>query len=221
MKNLLTSAFTALLLGSLLILDSCKKKDPEPTLSAKIQQIVPTDLLDKMKAQGMPINEGLTPPNIEGIFVSSPHTVVSTFTGDVYKAGDSFVDFVLMFSNQNSKDLTVTIDTKSGGTTATGIGGFLAGSGNKFSLFAELTISGGGATGKQIRVFSGEITPNGIKDFYTTLVFKEKNDPANYFLNVGEMRVIKDGDGLASKRSTFRISAENIANTILKSDDNQ
>ncbi len=206
MKTVLTSA---LLLCSILLLDSCKKKTPEPTLSAKIQQIVPATLLNDLKTKGMPINEGLNPPNIEGIFISNPHTLEVPYVGDPNSKGYVFNSLILRFSNQNSKELSVNIDTKSGSTIASGIGGFISGTGNKFSIFAELSVQNGTATGKQVRIFSGEITSQGIKDFYSTLVFTEKNDPNNFFIEIGAARIIKDSDGLASRTNSFRLGIEN------------
>ena len=222
MKTIRISALAALLLSSVLFLNSCKKNnDPAPGLSAKIQQIVPADLLSTMKTQGMPINEGTNPPNIEGIFISSPHTLVATYEGDSFKPGDTFIDFIVKFSNQDATEGSVSVDTKTGSTTSTGIGGFVSGSGNKFTLFAEVNLTSGTATAKQIRVFSGEITSTGIKDFYSTLVIKEKNDPSNLLIGVGKMRIIKDSDGLASKRSTFRVAAAPDERVSAASDDSQ
>lgn len=207
MKTIRTTAFLALL-GSVLFMNGCKKSDPEPEgLSPKIQQIVPADLLSTMKTQGMPINEGTTPPNIEGIFASSPHTLAATYAGDFDKVGDKYADFIVKFSGQNSTDGSVNIDIKNGGAVSTGIGGFVSGSGNKFSLFAQIDLRDGTATAKQLRVFSGEITSTGIRDFYATVLLTEKKDPNNRLIEVGKMRIIKDGDGLASKRSSFRLAA--------------
>lgn len=183
-------------------------QNPEPALSTKIQQIVPSDLLAKMKAQGMPIHEGTNPPNIEGIYISDPHILASTFTGDSRSVGHKFASETLRFSNQNSKDLSVAIDVKSNNSISAGIGGFLSGSGNKFTIFSEINVSYLTATAKTISVISGEITSDGIKDFYTTNVIKEKNDPDNLTIAVGAMRVIKDGDGLAYRTSSFRIGVE-------------
>ena len=113
------------------------------------------------------------------------------------------------------------IRDRNGGSVSTGLGGFISGSGNKFSLFAETDLRDGTATAKQIRVFSGEVTSAGIKDFYSTVLLKEKNDPNNRLIDVGKMRIVKDGDGLASSRSTFRMGVEEsgLTNTadILKS----
>lgn len=209
MKNLLTSSIIACALCIILLFDSCKKKSPEPTLSAKIQQIVPAALLRDLKTKGMPINEGLTPPTIEGIFISNPHTLEVPYgPDDPNQKGYVFSSLTIRFSSQDNKELSVKIDTKSGSTISSGTGGFISGTGNKFSIFAELLVQSGTATGKQLRIFSGEITPQGIKDFYTTLVFTEKNDPNRHFLEVGQARIIKDSDGLTSKTNSFRMGVE-------------
>jgi len=207
MKTLITSVIASILLGSAVTFYSCKDKETEPALSAKIQKIAPEALLTDLKTKGMPINEGVKPPKVDGIFVSSPHTCLVPYgPDDPNQAGYQFTDLTIQFSNQNFEDGSIVIATKSGSTTSKGFGGFISGSGNKFSIFAELEITNGSATGKQIRIFSGEITPDGIKDLVTTLVFTEKNDPGDYFLKVGQARIIKDNDGLARKINSFRVS---------------
>ncbi len=200
---------TLLLAGFALSLTSCKKDDVDPTkgFSTRIQNIISQEDIDKLRGRGMIINEGSQPPNIEGIFISSPHTLVSPYgTADTYKVGDVFTELILRFSRQNTTDGSATVETRSGGATGTGIGGFLSGNGNKFTFFAEIDFVNGVVTGKQVRLFSGEITSDGIKDFYTTVFFKSKNDPNNTQLPVGSSRIVKDGNGIASKRTTFRMA---------------
>ena len=205
------SIITLLAAGFATSLLSCKKNDdvdPSQGFSAKIQTIVSQQEIDGLRSRGMVVNEGTQPPSIEGIFISSPHTLVSPYgTADTYKPGDSFSDLIIRFSEQNGTDQSAKVDIKTSASSATGTGGFLSGNGNKFTFFAELDFVSGSVTGRQVRLFSGEITPNGIKDFYTTIYFKSKNDPANTQIPVGASRIIKDGDGLASKRTSFRLAA--------------
>ncbi len=212
MKTIHISALASLFLSSVLFLNSCKKNDdvdPTKGLSAKIQTIVSQQDIDGLRSRGMIVNEGSQPPNIEGIFISSPHTLVSPYgTADSYKPGDTFSNLIIRFSEQSGSDQSAKVEIKTSGSTATGTGGFLSGNGNKFTFFAELDFVSGSVTGKQVRMFSGEITANGIKDFYTTIYFKSKNDPNNTQLPVGASRIIKDSDGLASKRSAFRMAAD-------------
>lgn len=207
MKHLMKSS---LLLGVFIFAMACSKKetvDPNIGFSTQIKNIVPQTIIDDLKTRGMTINEGTVPPKIEGIFLSSPHTLEAPYgTDDTYSKGYVFSDLIMKFSNQKD-DGSVTIETKNAGTTANGLGGFISGNGNKFSIFAELKYVSGSVTATQIRVFSGEITSNGIKDFYTTLLIKEKNDPSGDLIPVGKSRILKDGDGLASTTSSFRIAA--------------
>lgn len=188
---------------------ACGKKetiDPNVGFSTQIKNIVPQTIIDDLKTRGMPINEGTIPPKIEGIYISNPHTLEAPYgTDDTYKKGDSFADLIMRFSNQKD-DGSLTIETKNAGTNANGIGGFLSGNGNKFSIFAELKYVSGSVTATQIRVFSGEITSTGIKDFYTTILIKDKVDPSGTLFPVGKSRILKDGDGVASKTSNFKIA---------------
>ena len=215
-KQLKTIASVCLV--AMLFTTGCKKSevvDPTKGFSQQIQNIVPQSIVDDLKKRGMPINEGTVPPNIEGIFISNPHTLVVPYgTEDTYAVGYEFSDLLVKFSNQKT-DGSMSIDAKNAGTLSSGIGGFISGNGTKFSIFAELNYVSGSVTAKQIRVFSGEITSDGIKDFYTTILIKEKNDPSNTLFPVGKSRIIKDGNGLASKTSTFRLAAND---DLLKSE---
>ena len=207
MKHLMKST---LMLGLFIFALACGKKetvDPTVGFSAQIKNIVPQSIIDDLKSRGMPINEGTIPPKVEGIYKSSPHTLEVPYgTDDSYKKGYEFLDLAMKFSSQKD-DGSLVIETKTGGVLANGVGGFLSGNGNKFSIFAELKYVDGSVTATQIRVFSGEITPTGIKDFYTTIFIKEKVDPNGTLFPVGKSRILKDGDGMASTTSSFRIVA--------------
>ena len=195
--------------GVAVTLEGCKKNDevdPTKGFSAKIQNLISQQDIDKLRTRGMTINEGSQPPNIEGIFASSPHTLVSPYgPDDTRKPGYEFDDLIIRFTSQNSADQSAIVDIKNAGATGTGVGGFLAGNGNKFTFFAEIDYKDGSVTAKQLRIFSGEITSTGIKDFYTTLLVTSKNDPGNTLIPIGASRIIKDGNGLASKQSSFRM----------------
>ncbi len=196
----------------LLGVSGCKKNEVDPTkgFSDKIQSIISTDEIAKLRTRGMIINEGSVPPTIEGIYVSSPHELLSGYEGDSYKTGDKFTDLIFRFTNQSSTDKTAKVDIKNGGATGTGVGGFLSGNGNNFTFFAEIDLKSGTATAKQVRIFSGEITADGIKNFYTTLLVTSKVDPNNELIPVGASRIIKDGNSLASSRTTFRAGADDV-----------
>lgn len=202
---------------SLALLTGCKKKDEVPGLSAKIQNIVPEAVLSDLKDKGIVVNEGNTPPNVEGVFKASPFILLAPYgTEDGYKKDRVISDYSFKFSGQNGDD--VKLDFKQTGASSlegSGITSFLAGSGNKFTLFGEITGTSLGVAYKQLAVLSGEVTPTGIKDFQYAFVFTSKDgDTSNSILiPVGKSRVWIDGDGLADKTGTFRMAAEAEAGT--------
>lgn len=209
MKTIHTSALAALLLSTVLFLDGCKKKDPEPGLSAKIQQIVPQVALDDMKAKGMIINEGNSPPNIEGIFEGNPFTLLTPYgPEDSYAKGRVTTSYRWRFTGQKNDDVQVEEKQLGGTGSSTGTASFLAGSGKKFSLFGQLIGTQGNASYKQLVVISGEITDTGIKDFQYALLFTEKTGAGSgNLIPINKARIWIDGNQLASKTTTFRIGA--------------
>ncbi len=203
-------AVIAALLGLTL---SCKKEEEVGKgFSENIQNLVSKEMIDELRSRGLNLNEGTTPPVIEGIYLSSPHELVSPYgEEDSYEAGYEFEDLKIRFSNQDQQNLSVKVDLK-GSTNGTGQGAFLAGSGNKFTLFSEIVSHSEDGdedpyTATQIRIFSGELTDKGIKNLQTALIMKAKTDPNDVLIPVGSGRIIKDGDGLAAKTNSFRIAA--------------
>jgi hypothetical protein len=205
---LTTFALAAALLGGVV---SCKKDEAAPGLSAKIQQIVPPAALDDMKAKGMVINEGNSPPNIEGIFEAAPFTLLAPYgTEDSYAKGRVITNYRYRFSGQNADNVKVDEKQIGGNSSATGLASFLAGSGNKFSLFGQLIGTSAGIPYKQLTVISGEITPTGIKDLQYAFLFTEKTGDASNssLIPVNKSRVWIDGNQMADKVSVFRKAAD-------------
>ena len=191
-------------------LNACKKKDVTPGLSAKIQQIVPKATLDDMKSKGLIINEGNTPPNIEGIFQTNPHTLLAQYgPEDNFSVGRQIPDYRYRLTQQKGDDVLLEEKQVNGNSNATGTTSFLAGSGNKFTLFGELTGTTSGIPNTTLTVISGEITSTGIKDFqYAFVLTKKTGDASNATLiPINKSRVWVDGNALASKISVFRLPA--------------
>jgi hypothetical protein len=199
------------LLGSQM---GCKKKedvDPSKGLSTRIQNIVPAAALADLKAKGMIINEGTQPPNIEGIYIASPYRVLAPYgPNDSYQKGRALADYKYRFYEQTGEDIK--INYKGGGATGTGTGAFVSGFGNKFTLFVSVSGTSGGATFKSLEVYTGEISTGGIINYQDSFMITEKNDPNNAMIPVNQARVLEDGDGLASRTTTFRMAAEGETN---------
>lgn len=203
-----------LALGGLLALftASCQPKkvdtDPAKGLSGKIQRIVPPAVLDEMRAKGLVINEGSQPPQLDGIFIASPYTLLSPYgSEDSWQQGRVIDDYKFRFYDQAGDDLK--LDIKQSNETATGLGSFVSGFGNKFTIFAQTEGVQSGIENTQLSVISGEVSANGIINFqYAFTITAKTGDTQNdTLIPVGKARVWEDGDQVANKTTTFRMAA--------------
>jgi hypothetical protein len=199
MKNLIASA---LMLGFVLFIASCGKKetvDPNVGFTAAVQKVAPQATIDALRKQGMTINEGTVPPDVTGIFLESPTILMATYVGDTRSVGYKSTDYTYKFFEPTDNNTTIKVSYKTNiGDNATGLGSVVSGSGNKFTIFSELTRTNGDI---YINIISGEITSAGIKDWQDSYVKKtelEKNT------------IWKDGDGLAEKKTSFRLAASEV-----------
>ena len=175
----------------------------EDGLTEDINNMLPPDMLKKFIDLGISINGGNTPPNIEGTYLVSPLTLVKSSVnsffeprpGTVYWNNNGVMD--LSFSEQNSTNLAVKVDYSAGADdVGSGLGAFITGEGNKFSVFVEITGISGGYQTKSVQIHSGEITIDGIKNYQLAGVVTEA---APTTIKAGEGRLWKDGDGFSER----------------------
>ena len=188
----------ALILGLTLLGVSCKKKDVDPTVrfSAAVQKVLPQANIDALRKLGMVINEGTVPPNLTGIYLESPTLLLATYPTDTRKKGDKVVDYLYKFFEPTADNTTVKVSYKAdNGDIATGPSSVVAGNGNKFTLFSELTEQSGIV---YVNIISGELTSAGIKGWQDSYVKKTELEKNSIF---------EDGDGLAVTKSSFRMAA--------------
>lgn len=210
MKNVQKTGFVLFVLSAL-FLSSCKKD--KFNLSADIKNIIPTSMLTELKSKGIAINEGTTPPSIEGIYLASPYTLKSPYgPGDGWSAGKVINDYKYKFYDQTGGNLKVDYKQPSGSDQGSGLGSFISGSGNKFSVFSASNGSTSSIQYTTVSVISGELTSTGIKDFQCGFIFTKKagDDGDVRYVPVGKSRVWVDGDAFAEKISTFRMGNNNI-----------
>ena len=86
---------------------------------------------------------------------------------------------------------------------ATGEGTIISGSGNKFTVYMKVKGNNGGALYKEAKVFSGEITPEGIRNIQMGLCIVEKDDPKGELIPVGGIRVFNNESSLAVRKQNY------------------
>lgn len=169
----------------------------ENGLTREINEIVPDTLLARMIEMGMQIHRGPEPPSIEGVFHISPLMLLeSNVPGD--PSTHQFPDYHLQFTDQDNHALTVTTDYVHGPSTGVGLGTFIVGSEDAFSVFANITLVHQADTARVLEVYSGTMTAEGIEDFYVAN-FMLDNGGHRQFIPNGTGRVAFDEDGFSPR----------------------
>lgn len=172
------------------------KEDDEPvvTTDSRILSVIPNKYLSELKKH-MTINEGVNPPNVEGIFLIAP--AVLHYDSYYAEGVDSFSNTYIEFYNQDVANRTLKT-REQGGNDAQGTGSYISGEGNNFSVFLNNSGKSGSTTFKTAVIISGTMTANGIKNLYYGFLMLEKgDDPKNEIMDPGRYRIIKDKDGIS------------------------
>jgi hypothetical protein len=165
-------------------------------------------MLDSLKKSGMAINEGNTPPVLEGIYKVSPMVLVKNYgIDDSYWEGYTVGDTKYKFYNFNKNDLSLMIDVLQNGKAGNGNGSFISGNGNKFSVFSEIKKQAEfiTPTNTSVQIISGEITATGIINLQISLTMKSKDGDENntMLMPIGATRIYIDNDALSEKVNNF------------------
>ena len=188
-----------------LFFTGCNLFDNKPEIQANgltqdINTLVPQTTIDEMTTLGMPINSGNTPPTLGSgstgiIYKASPFVLKSSNrTGD--SPGNLYGDYYVKFYNQDNTKLALTLDYSNAGETGTGLGSFIVGTGNKFTVFAKVNSTSKGYSAVLVHVISGTLTTTGIQDLYFANFMVDNNgNLGGVWINNGEGRVLYDSDG--------------------------
>jgi len=202
---------------------SCKDTGPvveENGLTKDINDIVPQSIIDEMESLNMPIYTGANPPNI-GLGTTGKSYKASPF---ILKSSNrtndnpryQFADYYVKLYDQNSDDLTIKVDYENGVEKGSGLGGYIVGDNNKFSIFTEVNSTATNSNNEilsavLIHVISGTLTSSGIEDLYFANFMLDNNGNAGgYWIENGEGRVIYDSDGLSETISSFSAPQQKI-----------
>ena len=194
--------FSILFMSMVIVLGCCKKDDLPPVdeqgLTEDVHNIIPDDILEKFIELGIEINGGNTPPNIEEAYLVSADVLVKSNFNDSFVPGHKFSDVEVTFSKQNNTNLTINYDytTPDGAEEGNGLGAFITGKGDKFSIFVEVSGTLNGHPVKTVQIHSGEISSKGIKNYYWALM---NTMEAPNSLKRGQGRLFKDNDGLSER----------------------
>ena len=204
MKNLLRVASILAGLSLILFIAACRKdKVPEPFqkkveengLTDDINDLVPPEVLEEMENLGMPVNRGGTPPALNGVYLGSKFILKNSNIATDF-IGFRYPDFKVQFSNFNQFNLSVQLDYTNKFEKGTGLGAFIVGSGDKFSVFAEVISKKETEEASFAYVLSGSVVNDTIKDLHVdNFMLDNYGNPEEVWINNGQGRILYDQDG--------------------------
>jgi hypothetical protein len=188
---------------------SCKKNKVDvpvsANLAAEIKNFVSPQTLDSLRSLGAVINEGTTPPTLDGIFNFTPVKCIKD-NSDFNRLGQIFNDQRYKFSNLNPVTKSISVLTKDLklNEVLTSTEAFIAGSGNKFSVFINGKGPQSGINTKVLTIISGELNGGNIDNLTYTFYMDEKDtDPDRKLIKIKTGRVFEDADKLSTRTDTF------------------
>lgn len=194
---------------SSLVFTSCLKDGDDtivlPLPDGKIPtSIIPQNLQDSLTSNGFVINEGINPPNIEGVYLASPLSL--QYASDGYN--NLFYDLTMTFKDQKARGLITYSERQRDTVEGNSISAQVIGEDSNFTMYCYQYISEySGATQlwkcKIATVVSGIKTAKGFRNCQYSYIMLEKEAISDYYYNmltnVETFRIYYDGDKLATK----------------------
>lgn len=170
-----------------------------------IEEAIETAQISEFEKQGFKFYSGNTPPNIEGTYELNT-LVVSYEQGGIagaYKVGEKVAYQTLTLSNQKP-DGTITYLAREKDTgvdvTTKGIGAFITGSDNCFSILTPARSEDKDCTSDSIEVTSACITGGGLNNFQSGIIVTQKAGPkCETLVPTGYKRTFKEDDNFVIK----------------------
>ena len=189
---------------------SCSKSDKNGPkrfdIPSEAKAIISEDFIAKMANNGMIINEGINPPNIEGVFATGILKMIYTSLEKDFPIGEEIKSYRFKFYDQVGTRVKTDYVNEAfiNEEQATGRGTIISGSGNKFTAYLDMNIIDSGIKTRDVSVLSGEITPNGIKDFqYGFLKIEKTGDFRNKLVPERTIRIWVSKDKLAVRKKQY------------------
>ena len=201
-------------LALIISISSCGKMYKYDGSRSYIKKFIGNEALENIEGQNFPIYYGDTPPNVEGDYIASIHTVIaSTVPQDQGSVPFDLVDFKFHFKNQNQKKLTLDFEAEEGIDIFSLIlgeefeyvkhnakGTYISGHDDYFTIYMKTEVKTK-LFGKALvaKVLSGRVTSQGIADYQITNYMLEiqREDPIMVWIPENTGRIANDSDNLA------------------------
>lgn len=176
--------------------------DSEYDLPENAEGIIDSQDIADMEAEGLTINDGQSPPDITGAYVTGSTEAV--YDDDENQIGNTFQDYRWEFeADDDTNEVEVSNESLESNLGSEGMGAYIAGEGDCFTLFSELEGHDNNCSYIQIQLLSGCHSSAGIEDFEFGFIITEylspKEDCEGVVVPPGHRRIIREMDGLAER----------------------
>jgi hypothetical protein len=192
-------------------------------VDSRFEDVVPDDIRLRIE-QYMSIYRGVNPPTVNGAYALDPMTTVycEDYGNGGYATGDGVTPMDIRFYGQDSKTNTINYEGYEGNTYEQGLGAFISGSGNYFTIYFNVngvysssnisyTISY-----KTALVISGEKTSSGIRNMkYAFIMVSKSSDPDEELMKEGIFRIFEDSDYISENITWSHSKAAKHARQVL------
>lgn len=185
-------------------------------LSEDITELVPQEILDEMENLGMTINGGGSPPSLAAAYLATPFILKSSNI-DSDSPGMTFADYEVTFYEQDNTYLKIKYSYTNGPESGEGLGGFIVGEDNKFTVFVEVTSTAYEEEVTMVHVVSGIMGDEGINDLYfANFMIDNNGNPNGYWIGDGQGRVIYDEDGFSPKTDARKSQGTQAGSALMR-----
>lgn len=182
--------------------------------------VLPEEIYNTVN-QYIPIYSGVTPPDMKGEYVSSPHALIYESYAEnpdsLQFYSDRYVGFLYNNNQMNfyGKQFD-SINNKYIEEIQYGVK--ITGENDYFTCYYVVDGYPGGYYAQQSFIFSGKKTAEGLEDFHAAVILLEtSNNPSMYAKN--SFRVLKDYDGIAEEENWLSKSVVNTKKSSGKNND--
>lgn len=156
--------------------------------------------IEKYEKAGIKVYKGDNPPNIEGSYYFNSLVLFYDEPWDEQgEIGDGIVNYNYKFYDQKSDGtINSSYTAESAPSEAVGIGAFISGNENCFTIFVDDKGRGFSCNTREARLISACKTDKGLEQVKDSFIMKEKEgSDCNELMPVGNLRIITEDDGLA------------------------
>jgi hypothetical protein len=158
------------------------------------------------------IHGGPRPPDLGGIYESAPHVLTESNVPFETVPQDWPFPFSFRLYDQDNSALAIKQDFVSGPEAGTGLGGFVVGNADRFTVFLEetaiLVTDTAVYTASGVYVLSGRIAHGGIRDYqHVAMIIDHQGTPPGIWIAEGTGRRFTDGTRIAARIAKMPVPA--------------